>query len=193
MPAACVTSCPPPRAGAGGNLRRRGPWLTALRRSPKDPLRCLPGDVLHRDGQVRRLRPLCQRRTANWCARSADDHREHEGAGGELVPVPRPRREDWDGDIVHSPDDPSSRRWAPAPPIRTTSPRPSSSARGRRRRHGHRRDRGIYSYCGVKVKIDTDRHIGHERAWCASTASRSAMSPRRNTARRCCRWAASIT
>ena len=23
---------------------------------------------------------------------------------------------------------------------------------------------GIFSYCGVKVKIDTDRHIGHERA-----------------------------
>ena len=22
---------------------------------------------------------------------------------------------------------------------------------------------GIFSYCGVKVKIDTDRHIGHER------------------------------
>lgn len=24
---------------------------------------------------------------------------------------------------------------------------------------------GIFSYCGVKVKIDTDRHIGHERAF----------------------------
>ena len=23
---------------------------------------------------------------------------------------------------------------------------------------------GIFSYCGVKVKIDTDRHIGHEAA-----------------------------
>ena len=23
---------------------------------------------------------------------------------------------------------------------------------------------GIFSYCGIKVKIDTDRHIGHERA-----------------------------
>ena len=23
---------------------------------------------------------------------------------------------------------------------------------------------GIFSYCGVKVKIDTDRHLGHERA-----------------------------
>ena len=23
---------------------------------------------------------------------------------------------------------------------------------------------GIFSYCGVKVKIDSDRHIGHERA-----------------------------
>jgi hypothetical protein len=30
------------------------------RRSRKDPLRCLPGDVLHRAGPDRRLRPLCQ-------------------------------------------------------------------------------------------------------------------------------------
>ena len=26
---------------------------------------------------------------------------------------------------------------------------------------------GIYSYCGVKVKIDTDRHLGPERSACA--------------------------
>jgi hypothetical protein len=36
---------------------------------------------------------------------------------------------------------------------------------------------GIFSYCGVKVKIDTDRHMGHgTRRSCGWTASRSAMS-----------------
>ncbi len=35
---------------------------------------------------------------------------------------------------------------------------------------------GIFSYCGVKVKIDTDRHIGPERgARAGARASRSAM------------------
>ena len=53
---------------------------------------------------------------------------------------------------------------------------------------------GIFSYCGVKVKIDTDRHLGPEQAaWCAPRASRSAMSRPANTARRCCRSAASTT
>ena len=36
---------------------------------------------------------------------------------------------------------------------------------GRRRRHGHGRHRGhLFSYCGVKLKIDTDRHLGPECA-----------------------------
>ena len=35
---------------------------------------------------------------------------------------------------------------------------------------------GIFSYCGVKVKIDTDRHLGPERRGGArARASRSAM------------------
>ena len=34
---------------------------------------------------------------------------------------------------------------------------------------------GIFSYCGVKVKIDTDRHLGPEQRRCARRASRSAM------------------
>lgn len=36
--------------------------------------------------------------------------------------------------------------------------------RDRRRRLRHRGDRAIYSYCGVRVKIDTDRHLGPEGA-----------------------------
>jgi 6-hydroxynicotinate reductase len=42
---------------------------------------------------------------------------------------------------------------------------------------------GIFSYCGVKVKIDTDRHLGPE--WYLPRVSRSGMSPPPNTARRC--------
>jgi 6-hydroxynicotinate reductase len=30
---------------------------------------------------------------------------------------------------------------------------------------------GIFSYCGCKVKIDTDRHLGPERAQVAARAS----------------------
>ena len=51
---------------------------------------------------------------------------------------------------------------------------------------------GIFSYCGVKVKIDTDRHLGAETATCARKARRWATSPQANTARRCCRSAACI-
>ncbi len=52
---------------------------------------------------------------------------------------------------------------------------------------------GIFSYCGVKVKIDTDRHLGPECAVVRAGAKRSATSPPANTARRCCRSAASTT
>ena len=34
---------------------------------------------------------------------------------------------------------------------------------------------GIFSYCGVKVKIDTDRFLGPEQAAVRVMASRSAM------------------
>ena len=60
---------------------------------------------------------------------------------------------------------PSSPASAPARPIPTTSPRRSSSS--------SRHDgvdmvtvvtEGIFSYCGVKVKIDTDRYLGPEQA-----------------------------
>ena len=59
----------------------------------------------------------------------------------------------------------SSPASAPAPPIPTTSPRPSSSAA---RWTGADVvtvvTEAIFSYCGVKVKIDTDRHLGPEAA-----------------------------
>ena len=34
---------------------------------------------------------------------------------------------------------------------------------------------GIFSYCGVKLKIDTDRDLGPDSPRCAWTANRSAM------------------
>ncbi len=49
---------------------------------------------------------------------------------------------------------------------------------------------GIFSYCGVKVKIDTDRHLGPERRSVTVRASPWVMSPRPSMARRCSRSAA---
>jgi hypothetical protein len=46
---------------------------------------------------------------------------------------------------------------------------------------------GIFSYCGLKLKIDTDRYVG------AARANRWATSPRPSTAPRCWRWAACAT
>ena len=48
---------------------------------------------------------------------------------------------------------------------------------------------GIFSYCGVKVKIDTDRHLGPETIWYALRASQSDMSPPANMVRKCSRSA----
>jgi len=47
---------------------------------------------------------------------------------------------------------------------------------------------GIFSYCGVKVKIDTDRYLGPEQALVRVKGEQVATSPRRSMARRCCRW-----
>ena len=86
-----------------------------------------------------------------------------EGSAQKLVPFLE-GAEDWDGDLVHArvpfitavgagttyPD------YKPAPFIVS--------------QEIHDVDmitvvtEGIFSYCGVKVKIDTDRHIGHERS-----------------------------
>ena len=83
--------------------------------------------------------------------------------GGELVSFAG-RTPDWDGKIVEGPD-----TFVTAIGAGTTYPdyKPapfivSSSVAGV--------DmvtvvtEGIFSYCGVKVKIDTDRHLGHETA-----------------------------
>ena len=58
----------------------------------------------------------------------------------------------------------SLRRSEQARPIQTTSRRPSSSPATSKASTWSRSSRkGIFSYCGVKVKIDTDRHLGPER------------------------------
>jgi hypothetical protein len=51
----------------------------------------------------------------------------------------------------------------------------------------------IFSYCGVKVKIDTDRFLGPEGATVRAGANRWPCDHRRIRQRRCCRWAASTT
>ena len=83
--------------------------------------------------------------------------------GGRIVGLRRAARE-LERRHLHRPSL-SSPLSAPAPPIPITSPRLSSSPA--------RVDgvdmvtvvtEGIYSYCGVKLKIDTDRHLGPECA-----------------------------
>ena len=68
------------------------------------------------------------------------------------------------------------------------------SSKHRRRRHGHRRDRG---HLQLLRRQGEDRHrpLSRPRAGggARARASRSATSPRPNTARRCCRSAACIT
>jgi hypothetical protein len=52
---------------------------------------------------------------------------------------------------------------------------------------------GIFSYCGVKVKIDTDRYLGPEQAAVRVKGEAVGHVTTASTARRCCRWAACIT
>ena len=52
---------------------------------------------------------------------------------------------------------------------------------------------GVFSYCGLKIKIDTDRHLGPNARPSGPAANRSATSPPPSTAARCCPWAASTT
>lgn len=83
--------------------------------------------------------------------------------GGDLVGFLAPE-EDWDGEIIPTPD-----RFVTAVGAGTTYPdyKPAPFI------VSSRMDgidlvtvvtEGIFSYCGVKVKIDTDRHIGPETA-----------------------------
>ena len=83
-------------------------------------------------------------------------------AGGQLVPFAA--REDWDGELVQGEE-----TFLTAIGAGTTYPdyKPAPFI------VGSVVDgvdtvtvvtEGIFSYCGVEVKIDTDRHVGHERA-----------------------------
>ena len=106
--------------------------------------------------------PLCQRgrhlvrHRSAWCSCSRPSKMGAPSCATDAA--------EWDGNVL-SPPAPSSPASAPAPPIRTTSPPPSSSSS---------KDEGvdmvtvvtegIFSYCGVKVKIDTDRYLGPEQA-----------------------------
>ena len=87
-----------------------------------------------------------------------------QGSGQKLVPfLPNGAEDNWDGDIIKG-----ERPFVTAVGAGTTYPdyKPAPFIVSQ--------DiagvdmvtvvtEGIFSYCGVKVKIDTDRHIGHER------------------------------
>ena len=85
--------------------------------------------------------------------------------GGELVPflnVGEP--EDWDGDLLGS-----RQSFLTAIGAGTTYPDYKPAPFIVSQVHDGVDmvtvvTEGIFSYCGVKIKIDTDRHIGHERA-----------------------------
>ena len=120
----------------------------------------MPGALPDPAGQGRRMRSLRQRGGQAGPGRSAGDHRAGRGQGA----VPRGRAPTGTARwcAAASASSPGS---APAPPIPTTSPHPSSSA--------SEVDgidmvtvvsEGIFSYCGLKVKIDTDRFLGPEQA-----------------------------
>ena len=169
----CDRRAHPPRAGDARPRPRRDPGgrtegLTCP--SPRTetdgrphPLRCLPGDVLHQARRRRAPATATPTTTARWsgsirmwcwtarCSRAAAWCRSA-GDG------------DWDGKLVRGPS-----TFVTAIGAGTTYPdyKPapfivSSEVDGV--------DmvtvvtEGIFSYCGVKVKIDTDRHLGPERS-----------------------------
>jgi hypothetical protein len=87
-----------------------------------------------------------------------------EGTDAKLVPfLGDGGGEDWDGDIVHA-----GRAFVTAVGAGTTYPdyKPAPFIVSQEVDGVDMVTvvtEGIFSYCGVKVKIDTDRHIGHER------------------------------
>lgn len=85
--------------------------------------------------------------------------------GGKLVPfLPEDDKPDWDGDIVHA-----NATFVTAVGAGTTYPdyKPAPFIVSQKQ-HGIDMvtvvTEGIFSYCGAKVKIDTDRFIGPETA-----------------------------
>ncbi|MCF3932386.1 6-hydroxynicotinate reductase [Acuticoccus sp. M5D2P5] len=84
--------------------------------------------------------------------------------GGKLVPFLDGGGEDWDGDLLLK-----DRPFVTAVGAGTTYPdyKPAPFIISQPLRGADVVTvvtEGIFSYCGVKVKIDTDRHIGEERA-----------------------------
>ncbi len=84
-------------------------------------------------------------------------------AGGKIVPFLAREGETWSGDIVQS-----DRTFVTAVGAGTTYPdyKPAPFIVSQKAADVDMVTvvtEGIFSYCGVKVKIDTDRHVGHER------------------------------
>lgn len=87
-----------------------------------------------------------------------------ETSGGKAVPFLDHDPADWDGDILQS-----GRTFVTAIGAGTTYPdyKPAPFIVSQEVPGADMVTvvtEGIFSYCGVKVKIDTDRHIGHERS-----------------------------
>ena len=127
-------------------------------------LRCLPGAVPHPPRPRRRLRPLRQRRRragARRPAGAADAHGPRLAADGAL----RRRREDWDGELGTG----ASGAFVTGIGAGTTYPDYKPAPFIVASKHDGVDmvtvvTEGIFSYCGVKVKIDTDRYLGPEQA-----------------------------
>ena len=143
------------------------------RRRRHRPLRCLPGALPHQAGPDRRLRPLWQ------CRRRAGPHRSdghrlpYRGEAGRHGALPR-------RGIGRATLLPAARPFVTGIGAGTTYPDYKPAPFIVSSRHGDVDmvtvvTEGIFSYCGVKVKIDTDRFVGPEQAAVRARASRSAM------------------
>ena len=140
----------------------------------QDPLRRLSGHVLHPAGDNRRLRPLREPRWPIGTGPPAWLFDRTLSEGGKAVPFVNAESA-WSGDILRRPvplvtavgAGTTYPDYKPAPFI------VSSKVAGV--------DmvtvvtEGIYSYCGIKLKIDTDRHLAPNAQLCAPRASRSGM------------------
>ena len=154
---------PPNERGIGAKRRRRR----------HHHLRCLSGALPHPAGQDRRLRPLWQ------CRGRADPHRPdghrlpyrgEAGAHGAL-----PRRRNGRATLL-----PAGEAFVTGIGAGTTYPDYKPAPFIVSSRHGDVDmvtvvTEGIFSYCGLKLKIDTDRFVGPEQAAVRAGASRSAM------------------
>ncbi len=89
----------------------------------------------------------------------------NESHGGKVVPFMGPdQAEEWDGDLLQN-----TRNFVTAVGAGTTYPdyKPAPFIVSQKVDDVDMVTvvtEGIFSYCGVKIKIDTDRHIGHEAA-----------------------------